>query len=119
MSVTSVHLCSVIYFGSPSRNAVMTRLTSRGKSIWAGVSIPIERARGRREQVVPKDGKAAGELKKRTLTNLYNERPAWLANAHEKLDRAVFAAYGWEYPLEDQEILSRLLAENLRRAALP
>ncbi|MFN8615682.1 MAG: type IIL restriction-modification enzyme MmeI [Dehalococcoidia bacterium] len=59
------------------------------------------------------------ELKKRTLTNLYNERPAWLANAHEKLDRAVFAAYGWEYPLEDQEILSRLLAENLRRAALP
>jgi type II restriction/modification system DNA methylase subunit YeeA len=59
------------------------------------------------------------ELKKRTLTNLYNERPTWLANAHEKLDRAVFAAYGWEYPLEDQEILSRLLAENLRRAALP
>ncbi|MFB3431041.1 MAG: class I SAM-dependent DNA methyltransferase [Phycisphaerales bacterium] len=32
-------------------------------------------------------------LKKRTLTNLYNERPAWLAIAHEKLDRAVIAAY--------------------------
>ncbi len=32
-------------------------------------------------------------LKKRTLTNLYNERPAWLAMAHEKLDRAVIAAY--------------------------
>lgn len=58
------------------------------------------------------------ELKKRTLTNLYNERPAWLSNSHEKLDRAVFAAYGWEYPLGDQEILSRLLAENQRRAAL-
>ena len=40
----------------------------------------------------------------------------WLANAHEKLDRAVFAAYGWPYPLDDQEILSRLLAENLRRS---
>lgn len=33
------------------------------------------------------------KLKKRTLTNLYNERPAWLAIAHERLDRAVVAAY--------------------------
>jgi hypothetical protein len=32
-------------------------------------------------------------LKKRTLTNLYNERPTWLRLAHEKLDRAVLAAY--------------------------
>jgi hypothetical protein len=32
-------------------------------------------------------------LKKRTLTNLYNERPTWLKLAHEKLDRAVLAAY--------------------------
>ncbi|MCH8151919.1 MAG: class I SAM-dependent DNA methyltransferase [Planctomycetes bacterium] len=32
-------------------------------------------------------------LKKRTLTNLYNERPMWLRLAHEKLDRAVLAAY--------------------------
>ena len=35
------------------------------------------------------------ELKKRTLTNLYNARPTWLDNAHRKLDAAVFAAYGW------------------------
>jgi len=33
------------------------------------------------------------KLKKRTLTNLYNERPTWLKLAHEKLDRAVLAAY--------------------------
>jgi len=33
------------------------------------------------------------KLKKRTLTNLYNERPTWLRLAHEKLDRAVLAAY--------------------------
>jgi hypothetical protein len=33
------------------------------------------------------------QLKKRTLTNLYNERPTWLKLAHEKLDRAVLAAY--------------------------
>jgi len=31
---------------------------------------------------------------RRTLTNLYNERPAWLRLAHKKLDRAVLAAYG-------------------------
>jgi hypothetical protein len=32
-------------------------------------------------------------LKKRTLTNLYNERPTWLKLAHRKLDQAVLAAY--------------------------
>ena len=32
-------------------------------------------------------------LKKRTLTNLYNERSQWLKLAHEKLDRAILAAY--------------------------
>jgi hypothetical protein len=32
-------------------------------------------------------------LKKRTLTNLYNERPAWLKLAYQALDRAVLAAY--------------------------
>lgn len=32
-------------------------------------------------------------LKKRTLTNLYNERPTWLRLAHERLDRAVLSAY--------------------------
>jgi len=33
------------------------------------------------------------KLKKRTLTNLYNERPTWLRLAHDQLDRAVLAAY--------------------------
>jgi hypothetical protein len=32
-------------------------------------------------------------LRKRTLTNLYNERPTWLKLAHRKLDSAVLAAY--------------------------
>ena len=44
-------------------------------------------------RLVPKDADSAIKLKKRTLTNLYNERPAWLANAHRRLDEAVFAAY--------------------------
>lgn len=33
------------------------------------------------------------KLKDRTLTNLYNARPAWLRLAHKKLDEAVLAAY--------------------------
>ena len=56
------------------------------------------------------------ELKKRTLTNLYNERPSWLAEAHRKLDEAVFAAYGWPGSLSDDDILARLLALNHERA---
>jgi type II restriction/modification system DNA methylase subunit YeeA len=61
---------------------------------------------------------SAGELKRRTLTNLYNARPSWLAEAHRKLDAAVFAAYGWPVTLTDAELLERLLALNHQRAAL-
>ena len=64
-------------------------------------------------------GADEAELKKRTLTNLYNARPTWLANAHAALDRAVWAAYGWPEPPEetdDETILARLLALNLERA---
>ncbi len=60
------------------------------------------------------------ELKKRTLTNLYNARPAWLQLAHEALDKAVATAYGWhDYTpaTTDEEILRRLLALNRQRAA--
>jgi type II restriction/modification system DNA methylase subunit YeeA len=56
-------------------------------------------------------------LKQRTLTNLYNQRPEWLANAHRTLDEAVFAAYGWPADLPKEEILARLLALNHERAA--
>jgi type II restriction/modification system DNA methylase subunit YeeA len=61
-------------------------------------------------------GATEAELKKRTLTNLYNERPTWLDLAHRKLDEAVFDAYGWPHDLSDEEILARLLALNLKRA---
>ena len=60
-------------------------------------------------------GLATAELAKRTLTNLYNQRPAWLANAHADLDRTVLAAYGWPADLPDDEVLARLLALNLER----
>ena len=62
------------------------------------------------------DEKAAALLKKRTLTHLYNERPAWLANAHRDLDAAVAAAYGWPADLSDDEVLRCLLALNQERA---
>ena len=60
------------------------------------------------------------ELAKRTLTNLYNLRPAWLAAAHHALDAAVAAAYGWADGapgMTDEVILQRLLALNLQRTA--
>ncbi len=66
----------------------------------------------------PQGSISDAQLKKRTLTNLYNQRPTWLDIAHRKLDEAVFAAYGWpEAPdtVSDQEILARLLALNLAR----
>lgn len=52
----------------------------------------------------------------RTLTALYNARPAWLVHAHATLDAAVLAAYGWAPALTDDELLARLLALNLQRA---
>ena len=61
----------------------------------------------------------AKDLKKRTLTNLYNQRPTWLANAHAALDAAVAAAYGWPANLDAQAILERLLALNLQRSEQP
>ncbi len=60
-------------------------------------------------------GASEAELKKRTLTNLYNQRPTWLDQAHKRLDAAVLAAYGWPADLDDEQILARLLALNLAR----
>jgi type II restriction/modification system DNA methylase subunit YeeA len=69
------------------------------------------------DRIVPVSDAAAAELKKRTLTNLYNQRPAWLDNAHKALDAAVAPAYGWPVGLSDDDVLSRLLALNAKRAA--
>ena len=57
------------------------------------------------------------DLKKRTLTNLYNQRPTWLDLVHCKLDEAAPDAPGWPYDLSNEEILERLVALNLERAA--
>jgi type II restriction/modification system DNA methylase subunit YeeA len=70
------------------------------------------------DRILPVDDKAAAILKKRTLTNLYNERPAWLDAAHRDLDAAVAAAYGWPVDLTDEQILERLFKLNQERAAV-
>jgi type II restriction/modification system DNA methylase subunit YeeA len=70
------------------------------------------------DRILPKDEEAAKELKKRTLTNLYNQRPAWLDNIHKELDAAVAAAYGWPADLSDDEILARLFKLNQERAGI-
>ena len=69
-----------------------------------------------REGCLNPPGVSAAELRKRTLTNLYNQRPTWLENIHARLDAAVADSYGWPADLADGEILDRLLALNLERA---
>ena len=69
-----------------------------------------------REGWLNPQGATATELRRRTLTNLYNERPTWLSNVHSRLDAAVAVAYGWPANITDAEILERLLALNLDRS---
>ena len=75
---------------------------------WVEEPVP-----GYPERPVPRDESAEKELRKRTLTNLYNARPQWLADAHAALDSAVAAAYGWNIDITDEEVLERLLELNM------
>ncbi|MCX6096834.1 MAG: hypothetical protein NT125_09065 [Candidatus Bipolaricaulota bacterium] len=70
----------------------------------------------KRDRWLNPEGATEAELKKRTLTNLYNEHPTWLDLAHQRLDHAVLEAYAWPHDLSDDQILERLLALNLERA---
>ncbi len=68
------------------------------------------------DRILPKDEPAAAELKKRTLTNLYNQQPQWLVDAHRELDGAVAAAYAWPSSISQEDALAKLLDLNLARA---
>lgn len=68
------------------------------------------------DRLVPRDRAGAKVLAKRSLTNLYDERPRWLADAHAALDAAVAAAHGWPADIAEEEALSRQLALNQARA---
>ena len=74
---------------------------------WVDEPVP-----GYPKRPVPRDEDAAKALRKRTLTNLYNARPQWLADAHDALDAAVAAAYGWPADIADEDALRELLALN-------
>ena len=71
-----------------------------------------EPVHGYPKRPAPRDEDAAKALKKRTLTNLYNARPQWLADAHATLDAAVAASYGWSADISDDNVLRELLALN-------
>jgi type II restriction/modification system DNA methylase subunit YeeA len=73
------------------------------------------------DRILPVNEAAATELKNRTLTKLYNARPAWLDNAHKALDEAVAEAYGWgddwrAGKLTEDEMLARLFQLNQQRS---
>ena len=69
-------------------------------------------------RLLPVSAEAAAVLKTRTLTNLYNDRPSWLAQRHAALDAAVWSAYGWPSGVGEEEALERLLALNVERGDL-
>ena len=81
---------------------------------WVDQPVP-----GYPKRPVPRDDAAATALRKRTLTNLYNARPQWLADVHAALDAAVAAAYGWRADISDEEALRNLLVLNGGAAADP
>ena len=73
-----------------------------------------EPAPGYPKRLVPRNEAAAKKLKARTLTNLYNARPQWLADTHADLDATVAIAYGWPADLPAEDALRRLLDEEHR-----
>ena len=76
---------------------------------------PGEAPRRYPDRILPKNVEAAAKPGA-DADNIYNQRPRWLADAHEALDRAVAAAYGWDEEISTDEALARLLALNLERA---
>ena len=115
------------YAGDPRAQAIAVAAAelNRLRENWLNPPDLVRRepevVEGYPDRILPVDEKAAKELKKRTLTNLYNARPAWLDHAHATLDEAVAEAYGWgddwrAGKLDDDEILARLFALNQERA---
>lgn len=83
---------------------------------WTEEPVP-----GYPKRPVPRGPEAEKGLEGRTLTNLYNEAPAWLMDAHADLDAAVAAAYGWPEDIAEDGALADLLERNLaqREDSLP
>ena len=93
--------------------------TEGQRAAIAEAAVNLDELRGNWLEPAVEEGKVGlteEERKGRTLTNLYNQSPSWLVNAHQELDAAVAAAYGWAADLAEQEVLGRLLGLNLERA---
>lgn len=104
---SQTHSVNLYELDQPDKRALLRRIWTAPESFK-----PAETNR----DITEADLKA---LHKRTLTNLYNTQPAWLTLAHQQLDLAVAAAYGWaDYSpaMADDEILKRPLALNLARS---
>ena len=101
--------------------AAAARELNEKREVWLNPPDLVRRepevVEGYPDRILPKDEAAAKELKKRTLTNLYNARPAWLAGPHDRLDAAVAAAYGWPADIFEDDALARLLELNRARTA--
>ena len=108
-----------------ARNPVAARIADAARELveqrdaWLNPSDLVrhehEIAPGFPDRILPLSVDAEAILRRRTLTDLYNERPTWLANAHQSLDAAVAAAYGIAPDVSDDELLAHLLALNLQR----
>ena len=116
------------YAGDPRAKKIVAAAAQLNelRENWLNPADLVVRARevvpGYPDRIMPRDAAAEAILKKRTLTNLYNERPAWLEHAHAALDEAVAEAYGWGEDwragkLTEDEILARLFRLNQERAA--
>ena len=79
---------------------------------WMDEPVP-----GYPKRPIARDERAATHLKTRTLTNLYNARPQWLDDAHQALDAAVAAAYGWDVGVPEDDVLAELSERNLAASA--
>ena len=109
------HLFSIVYLLRTSEALEARRLVElRDRWLnppewveWVDEPVP-----GYPKRPVPRDEDAAKALRKRTLTNLYNARPQWLVDAHDALDAAVAAAYGWSADISDDDVLRELLVLN-------
>ena len=106
------------YAGDPHAQAIaesarrLVELRNRWLNPSEWVQWLDEPAPGYPRRPVPRSEEAARELRKRTLTNLYNTRPQWLADAHAALDAAVAGAYGWDAEIGEEEALGALLTLN-------
>ncbi len=109
------------YAADPRAQAIAAaaRELNEKREVWLNPPDLIRRepevVAGYPDRILPVNDAAAEQLKKRTLTNLYNARPTWLAGLHDRLDAAVAEAYGWPADITEEDALARLLDLNRAR----